>query len=417
MSKAYRRLFGGAVVVSLVAAGMATAAPAGGRAARTGDTSPTAAPAGGTTTEGRTGQAGSFRAPNPIRVGEPTSVLVFPFGFRGGEEAGGAAPAGGEAPAGGAAAAPAATGGLTTEQAETASYLTAAVKAGFLSTPWYTVATFAPNSSLVQRARKDEILRPEHVTGVISTATGAVDVDKARVITQRLSMQALLVGTLEMNANAKTNTVELTVEAQLLNSTTAEVIGAAAVSGVATGTDGVPMSVLRERAALDAAQKIFPAMHIQLVSVQTSQPIGDSAPSKKAAKSKEKAPKAKPEPKVEKKASSDRKPEKRTAAAGSEGRVTPVAAVAAPEAAAPAPAPAPAAAAAPPASSPAPTAAAAPSGPTYRGEATAAGQPIPYGYAVGDGKNELPRRNRGGLRVPPWLGVAAFLTGLSFLVY
>ncbi|MGV3724415.1 MAG: hypothetical protein ACO1SX_26275, partial [Actinomycetota bacterium] len=49
--------------------------------------------------------------------------------------------------------------------------------------------------------------------------------------------------------------------------------------------------------------------------------------------------------------------------------------------------------------------------------ANSAGQPVPYGYALGENTSALPQRDRKGLRVPPWLGVAGFLYGLSFLVF
>ena len=41
---------------------------------------------------------------------------------------------------------------------------------------------------------------------------------------------------------------------------------------------------------------------------------------------------------------------------------------------------------------------------------------MPYGYALGDVKTVLPPRSRSGFKVPPWLGVAGFLAGISFLL-
>jgi hypothetical protein len=51
------------------------------------------------------------------------------------------------------------------------------------------------------------------------------------------------------------------------------------------------------------------------------------------------------------------------------------------------------------------------------GTSNAAGQPVPYGYALGDTRTAVPHRDRNGLKVPAWMGVAAFLYGLSFLIY
>lgn len=252
-----------------------------------------------TGTEPRPGGAplGAFQPPPLIRPGQPLSVLVFPFSF--GPPEGEAAPA--PAPAAPGAAQPVPPGAepaqpaevtppqpvppdagtamgshLTAEQIETAGYLTAAVKAGFLSTPAYLVATYHPQSSLIQRARKDDILKPEHVTGLVSP-DGVVNLEKARAVAYRLGMQALLVGNLDLKRDPQTNAVEITVQTQLINSTTGEVLRSAAVSGAAVGAEGVPVVAIQERAALDAAQKVLPAMGIQLVP-KTS---GSSAKSEK----------------------------------------------------------------------------------------------------------------------------------------
>src|SRR5687767_4118580 len=107
------------------------------------------------------GPTGSFQPPAPIRAGQPLSVLVFPFGYAAAE-----APA---APA----ESPAAAAELSLVQVETSNYLTAALKAGLLSSPHFAVATYHPQSSLIQRGRKDDILRPEHLTDLVAPATGA----------------------------------------------------------------------------------------------------------------------------------------------------------------------------------------------------------------------------------------------------
>src|SRR2546430_1617147 len=103
-----------------------------------------------------------------------------------------------------------------------------------------------------------------HVRDLVNAETGAVDDTKARIVTYRLGIQALLTGTMEVTTDTKANTVEITLETQLVNSATGEVLRAAAVSGSAQGAEGVPMTAVRERAAQEAAKKVYPAMGIQL---------------------------------------------------------------------------------------------------------------------------------------------------------
>jgi hypothetical protein len=369
------------------------------------------------------------------------SVLVFPFGFIASEMGAAAAPAAGADPS-----APAA--GLSLAQQHVASYLTASVKAGFLSSPYYSVASYHPNSSLVQRAQKDEILRPEHITGLIAPATGAADLEKARTITYRLGMQGLLVGSIDVKTDAKANTSEVTLETQLINSTTGEVIRSAAVSGAAAGAEGVPIDIVEERAALDAAQKVLPAMGIQLVALpsegaakaaprvrggkRTSEDKKADADAKRAADDARKAEASakRAQDAAARKAKEDSEKAERAAreqAAAAEkarrdaekkSRNVKPSATEAPEAKVQKDDPAQATAqegtgkaVVQPSTAPVSITSGVP------GTANAAGQPVPYGYALGDSKSALPQRDRRGLRIPAWLGVAGFLYGLSFLVF
>ncbi len=434
---------------------------------------PAAGPVGGA-------QQGAYQPPAPIRPGQPVSVLVFPFGFGADTDTGAAAPApAAVAPAPGATAG---VTGLTAAQQEVSNYLTGIVKAGFLATPNYTVATYSPLSSLVQRARKDDILRADQLLDVISPGTGAVDIAKARVIANRLGIQTLLIGTIDMKETPKTNTVEITAETQLINSSTGEVLRSAAVSGAAAGAEGVALQTVEDRAALETAQKVLPAMGIQLVAPRApAAPTGSrSAKPAKARKSSEK-PKAEPRAKsganadekaaeaarkqeeraaadarkeqaraaeqarqadkdaqraaekarkeAERQAKSERQAkaeraaaEKRAAAAEARTSGTHAAAASAPaervipavQTAQAAPAPAQPASAAP-------TVTTSPSGAAVPAPAQArtneAGMPVPYGYAANQNVEKLPSRNRTNLKVPAWLGVAGFLTGLSFLIF
>src|SRR3712207_7159211 len=51
--------------------------------------------------------------------------------------------------------------------------------------------------------------------------------------------------------------VDLTLETQLIDSTTGEVLRTASVGGAAQGAEGVPMTAVEQRAGMDAAQKLL----------------------------------------------------------------------------------------------------------------------------------------------------------------
>ncbi len=409
MTNGYR-LLGAALMTATLAVPIAVGAQEGPPVTPVGGAG---APVGG----GRgPGQLSAFRAPSPIRAGEQISVLVFPFGYRAPDM-----PSADD------------TAKLAPEKLDLAATVTANVKAGFLATPAFTVATYGPQSSLILRARRDDILSAAQVQDVLSAETGAVDVAKARIIAHRLGIQTVLVGTIEDTFDAKKNSLEITLDTQLLNSTTGEVLRAAAVSGAAAGAEGVAMSALVDAAARDLAVKLFPAIGIQLVPQGAVPASRASKPTPKAAP--KAAPKKDPK-KTDRKAEREaeaaarvareqaerdaraaertaraaddaakRTTEKRAAAAsdsrtGGDKPTSRVGLATAEEAAAEMQG------AAKPASSPR----------AVQGVSTAAGDPVPYGYAIQPGQSVLPKRDRSGLRVPAWLGVAAFLTGISFLL-
>lgn len=414
-----------------------------------------------------TGQVAAYEPPEPIRSGTPISVLFFPFGF-----SGEVANAPEQAPAG--APVKAFYGDLT-------AYVSAAVKAGFLASPSFAVTTYHPNAALIQRGQKGGILTAEHLTALVVPATGMVDIGKAKVVAHRLAIQAILVGGVDV-AMSGPNQVEVTVEGQLIDSTTGMVIRQATLSGAAAGAEGVSQETLLMRAGQEAAMKLVPALGIQLVR---------AAPAAVPAANSRSGGRKKAEPKK-----SEPKPARRTESSGAEERParapSPRVASASDDAAArvareeerraaeatareeravarqaehdarrareeaaraaraadrgrrsvraqDAPTPVVRAqdagaldgaepkadgAAAPVVARDEPTSVAlgggvAPApratGPQFRGTANSAGQPVPYGYAIGDQK-VLPKRDRSGLKVPPWLGIAAFLTGISFLL-
>jgi hypothetical protein len=395
----------------------AAARAQGNRAASPGETP--AAPAAPTRSSG-TGPVGSFNPPPAIHSGQPLSVLVFPFGYA----ADAAAPAGTAAPMpdAGATGAPAEGPKLTLEQEAMAAAVTAHVKAGLLSSPFYSVASYHQQSSLIQRGRKDDILRPEMLTDLVSPL-GAVDAEKAKTVTYRLGIQAYMVGTVDVKEDPKTNTVEITLETQIIDSSNGQVIHSAAVSGAAAGAEGVPIDQIRERAAQDTAQKALPALGIQMVALTTAPPPGakdkkgvdktkkteaekkaDREAKKKADEARAQAERdAKAKKKADEKARRDG--EKGTTTSSSTDKREGSAILVADAAPAPAAAPPAAAAGTPPPS---------PAAGNVPGYGNAAGQPIPYSYA-GD-VTTLKVRHKKSIRVPDWLGVAGFLTGISFLL-
>lgn len=440
---------------------------------------PADAPVAAPTVETRPGQQLFYQKPLPIRPGTPISVLAFPFGY-GGEEEAAAAPAEAAVPAEGAATAAPTTAPkseLSLDQQDLLNYATAAVKAGFLSSPLYALVTYHPQSSLVQRAVSQEVLRKEQLLNIISTKTGATNTDRARVITEHLSMQTLLVGTVDKKSDVKANSTEVTLSAQLIHSVTGEVLRTAAASGAAQGAEGVPMLQVEQRAALDAAQKLLPALGIELVRlpappVEVAPANGKGKSAKAAPKSRSKkapatvpapaapaaspsslaAPAGSPEqaaapapaPRREN-ASADRDAEKQAKEAARAARrqaetdrkaaeeaqkaareasrkaeryaarrqarnVTPATDAQADQQPAAAPA-------AEGQVAPAARSSAGVTVPSATGTSSYdSGLPVPYGYAIGESKTIAPVRNKSGLKVPAWLGVAGFLTGISFLL-
>lgn len=382
---------------------------------------------------------GTFRPPAPIRPGQQISVLVFPFSLAGGEMMApadpAAMPAAGAAPAGPL---------LTPEQQAAVTLLTANVKAGLLSTPSYSVMTYHSQSSLVLRGRKDDILRQDDITDVTAPGTGALNVEKAKTITYRLGIQSYLSGTIDLKVDPKANTAEVTLETQLTDSTSGQAIRSAAVTGSAAGAEGVPMTLIVERAAQDAAMKAIPALGVELRAMPEKgtgeghkngkmKPAKESKEEREARKQAERdAKKAEVEAraaakrqkeadeKARKEAEKARKEaEKAEKSRRASGRTVKVAAVDQEDA----PMPFNVAQAQP--AQPQPPAAQPPaagsstvqgSAGIVPGAANAAGQPVPYGYAIGESENAVPQRRRKGIRVPSWLSLAAFLTGVSFLL-
>jgi hypothetical protein len=403
-------------------AGALLIAPAAARAQGNRGTAPgdtPAAPAAPTRSSG-TGPVGSFNPPPAIHSGQPVSVLVFPFGYA----ADMAAPAATAVPMpdAGATGIPVEGPRLTPEQEAVAAAVTAHVKAGLLSSPFYSVASYHQQSSLIQRGRKDDILRPEMLTDLVSPM-GVVDAEKAKTVTYRLGIQAYMVGTLDVKEDAKTNTVEITLETQIVDSSNGQVIHSAAVSGAAAGAEGVPIDQIRERAAQDAAQKALPALGIQMVALTTAPPPGakdkkgadktrkTEAEKKADREAKKKADDARAQ--AERDAKAKKKADEKARREGEKGATTSSStekhdgsAILVANAA-----PAPAAAAPPPAAGTPPPSPASGNVPGY---GNAAGQPIPYSYA--GNVTTLKTRHKKSIRVPSLLGIAGFLTGISFLL-
>lgn len=423
-------------------------------------TAPAARPGG----EARTRQESAYLAPPPIRAGQPISVLAFPFAN--GEEV---------------VAADGAIRAVSPTQ-YIAGYVTAAVKAGYLSSPTFSLATYHPQSALILRGRQGEFLKPEHLVDLVGP-DGTVNMEKARVVAQRLAMQTILSGSVDLRTDANANSAEVTVQAQLVNSVTGAVMRTAAVSGAAAGAAGVPVNVVQERAAAEAAQKLLPALGIELVlptapppdpraggatsvrraapSRASSEPAQNAREAAREAKrqadmaEREARKKADLEKAAARKSGEQAKREARDQAeaarkaadtarraqealdkeaarlkkeaekakkegpsssskAGDEKTAAAVGAESANQDALPAQAPRLASNAAAAQARTSGSSMAAPG--TARGTANSAGQAVPYGYAIDTTRSAVPERSRRGIKIPVWMGVAGFLTGISFLL-
>ncbi|MFN3648371.1 MAG: hypothetical protein ACK47B_02220 [Armatimonadota bacterium] len=397
MRIAHRWLLSGAI-------GAVLFAPTAGRAQQPPSEGPLSPPAGGTPAApapapgspfgglggGPAGPVGTYLPPTPIVPGQPISVMVFPFGFPSD-----AAPE--PAPEGALqhrvtvqGAPPEESTTLTTEQRQLAARATAAVKAALLATPAYEVQTYHPRSALVVRGRNQGVLEPAHLQDLYS-ASGEIDPEKARLIAHRLGIQAVLIGTIEPNIDAAANRAEVTIDAQLVNSTTADVIRAGVVSGAAQGTEGVAQTLVIDRAVTDAAHRLYPALGIQLVTPPPPAATDEDSRRRGGRRTPRERRQAAPERAAA--VENGRDADVKTAAPAGEAVAQPPAAPAAPgETVAPAPAPDPNA---------------------VKAVADQAGEPVPYGYAKAEVRE---RRDRSGIKIPSWLGLAAFLVGVSFLL-
>jgi len=364
-------------------------------------------------------QAGSFKRPNPIQPGAAISVLVFPTGFAsatppgaGGQPA--AAPATDEfgAEDGNGAPAPMPTAGLTEEQLRLRRLFLSSLKGGMGASGQYYLYTYSPQASLVKRARNDEILTEEQLKSLINSATGVVDPDRAREVALRLGMQGLLITTVEeLKSDPAKHRTDVTISLRLIATTSGKTLRSAAVTGSAVGAENTPQQFVDERAMREAATRVLPELGVQLAPEATPETVPGKGKKKRgqrkkarqarkaAAKAKKKAKKAE---KAKQKSRKDSAQPERAAAPG-----PPPAAPAAPQGGA-TPAPAGAGGSA---SAPAASAGVAASDYSKFQAPPAAGKA--YGTSSTPSR-AVPRRRKGGLRVPPWFGIAGFLSGVSF---
>lgn len=385
------------------------------------------------TVPGNPGQPGGSTAarvelppPPAIRPGEPITLLVFPLQAVAADEAPAAPPAGVGAQA---------DVSRKRAAAEVQDFATAAVKAGFLATPAYSVVSFHSRSPLIQRYRAAQLLSDDDLAGL--DGASAINLDRARLLAQRLQIQAVLTGGYDITSNPRNRTAEVGLQAQIVDSVTGQTLRAAAVSGAASGAEGVPQILVERRAIEDAASKLLPNLGIALVAA----PAAASVPAARGRRSGSADKAAAAAAKAAREAAKTMEAARKAAAAGDQRSSnqpveTPGRAAAAPGSVTasggksrPAGTGSTASSStttrqldAQPAAAPAPSNQGSlflndPRGGSARATADAAtGAPVPYGYAMQDMKQTPLERKRSNLRVPPWLGLAGFLTGISFLL-
>jgi len=187
-----------------------------------------------------------YNPPAPIRSGQPISVMVFPFVNN------------------------AMTGGPALAQ-----YLQNAVKGHLYGSNQFHVVTFSPQASLVRRAVQDELLAREDILALQDATTGEVNLERARLIAERLGVQAVLVGTVEdVAATAGMPQANATISLQLVGSTQGNQLKGAAVTGAGMGVANQTPEELAELAVADAARKAVTEMGVQAAptNVQTTGP-------------------------------------------------------------------------------------------------------------------------------------------------
>ena len=192
-----------------------------------------------------------YNPPAPIRSGQPISVMVFPFVNN------------------------AMTGGPALAQ-----YLQNSVKGHFFGSNQYQVTTYSPQASLVRRAVQDGLLAREDLLALQDATTGEVNLERARLIAERLGVQAVLVGTIEdVAATAGMPQANATVSLQVVGSTQGNQLKGAAVTGMGTGVANQSPDELAELAVADAARKAVTEMGVQTAptNVETTGPGGTSA--------------------------------------------------------------------------------------------------------------------------------------------
>lgn len=360
--------------------------------------------------------------PPRIRPGEPITLLVYPLQRL---DAGEGTAQGGES----------AVLAAARDAEELRDFATAAVKAGFLSTPAYSLVSYHRRSPLVRRALSTQLISGDDLETLDGSAP-SIDLAKARTVAQRLQLQTILVGSYEVTPNPERRTAAATLQAQIVDSVTGATLRSAAVTGAASGNDTVTMHQIERAAIQDAVTKLLPSLGIELVAAPTD-PAPPQARSRRATPAQKASAAAAKAARESAKAMEAARKAARTAGGQSSNspaaapRTGATAAAAARPAGAAAPASPGAAAAsgtvkveldAQPAEAPAAT----PSGRNFlvnpsrdsaRGVSDpATGAPVPYGYAMQNMKESAVERDRSSLRVPPWVGLASFLIGVSFLL-
>jgi hypothetical protein len=133
--------------------------------------------------------------------------------------------------------------------------LSSEVKAGITAAPGYSVASFYPQSPLLQRALTgDKSLTKEDVDNVVNPTTGAVDPARAATVAMRMGGRYALLGSIEA-AEVQPTKADVTVTVQLLDTFTGTPAKTAGVTGTATAAANAPRDAALMAAAKDAAKR------------------------------------------------------------------------------------------------------------------------------------------------------------------
>jgi hypothetical protein len=169
---------------------------------------------------------------------------------------------------------------------ELADALSAEVKMGITATPGYSIATFYPQSPLLQRAlATDKSLTRADVDAVVDPMKGTVDPTRAANVAGHMGGRYALLGSIEA-AEVQANKADVTVTVQLLDTATGTPAKTAGVTGTApaTATTGPARDAALMAAAKDAARRALSELGFGAPTPPTAVPAREPARPRSEAK-------------------------------------------------------------------------------------------------------------------------------------